>query len=307
MHALKVFLFVFISFLSSVSFACADLPHYYCTPSDARHFHLVKNLIGSIHQVDFEHTGQIAVFDLGLTQVQRNELLTMQKVNVYNVQMVHPDLLTYFKTHPKGRQVRGNFAWKPVIIKQALDLFPYVLYLDAGSTVLKPLDELFLHITTHGYFLLSCAQAETCKVKNRITKTVVDYFYTKLSAAEMDMILSDNSYFIDAGLQGLSRSMLQDYVMPMYHLAANIGLFSDDGTALYGYGEGRHDQTLFTIFALCLGLKINLEGYVPLNGEESATAHIHWHPDFVNRDTIIYRSRHDIRFNGGRTQFIRYK
>ena len=41
----------------------------------------------------------------------------------------------------------------------------------------------------------------------------------------------------------------------MKKLAADIKNFEDDGTAYWGYGFARHDQTLFSIFARKLGLK----------------------------------------------------
>src|SRR5262245_24936207 len=93
-----------------------DTHHYYCVASDAAHYDRLKNLIGSIHHVDYENLGAIAVFNLGLSSNQISELETMEKVSVHAVEMTHPDLLTYFVTGPTGRCVRGYFAWKPVVM-----------------------------------------------------------------------------------------------------------------------------------------------------------------------------------------------
>lgn len=226
------FFIVALALLNTLSIY--SIPHYYCTPSDERHYHLLKNLIGSIHHADFKNLEQIAVFDLGLTTQQRAELATMQKVKVYDVLMIHPDLLTYFITNPYGRSIRGYFAWKPVIIKQALDMFPSILYIDAGSTVLKPLDELFEHIHTKGYFLLSCSKTANCNLANRLTQPVITTIVAKRTAQEQVCAWSKDTYMIDAGLQGISRALMHSYVLPTYGHALNLDLFKDDGMAIRG-------------------------------------------------------------------------
>lgn len=291
-----------------INHALEDRKHYYCTPSDERHFHLLKNLIGSIHHVDFDNVGEIAVFDLGLTSAQRHELSTMQKVHVYDVEMTNPHLLTYFQTCPSGRSVRGYFAWKPVIIKQALKKFPYVLYLDAGTTVLRPLNEVFECIRQQGYFLVSCSDNANCNIINRITKKVVDTVVKPLPTAMQCHLLDEGTIEIDAGLQGLSRSMLTNYVMPLYQHSTDLSLFADDGSARLGYGAGRHDQILFSIYAHALKLNIFREGWfiAPLQ-PQSIMMHCHHDATQVNEATCIYRSRHNTQFQGGKTQYIKYR
>ena len=62
---------------------------------------------------------------------------------------------------------------------------------------------------------------------------------------------------ISAGIQGLSRSLLESYVTPVYQLASEIKNFEDDGSAAWGYGFARHDQVLFSVFAQKLELKLH--------------------------------------------------
>lgn len=83
---------------------------YFCTTADERYFPLLINLIGSIHKVNFDELGEIAVFDLGFTEQQLDELHCIEKVRVYNVELTHPDLLK-----PNSRLKRGWYAWKPVV------------------------------------------------------------------------------------------------------------------------------------------------------------------------------------------------
>jgi len=93
----------------------------------------------------------------------------------------------------------------------------------------------------------------------------------------------------------------------MYQHSKELDLFEDDGTAKFGYGEGRHDQTLFTVYALCLKLHIYDEGWLNLSIRGKAIpVHIHWDKKTLNENTVIYRSRHDIKFQGGKTKFIKY-
>lgn len=304
---MKLCNYFFIVLLTSTQ-VLYSIPHYYCIAADTAHYHLLKNLIGSIHHVDFEHLGEIAVFDLGFTEQEKQELATMQKVTVHDVEMANSELLTYHTTSPNGRSVRGSFSWKPVVIKQALELFPYVLYLDAGTTVLKPLDDLFEYIHNSGYFLLSCSKVPQCNVPNRLTTPVISMLLTARQPQERVCAFDEHTYMIDAGLQGLSRQLMSDYVLPMYYCAHNIQLFKDDGSAPFGYGAGRHDQTLFTLFAHWLKLTIHDEGFNFLNlGIEGKLIHIDWNRANINKHTIIYRSRGDYMFNGGMTQYIRFK
>ena len=149
-----------------------QLKHYYCTASDDKYYNRLLNLIGSIHKIDFDNLGEIAVFDLGLTEKQKQQLAQIMRVRVYAVEMTNPRLLEHVVTASNGRKVRGSFAWKPVIIKQALEKFPEILYLDAGTTVLKPLDYVFQYIHENGYFLMSCSAEPHNNIVNRVTKKV---------------------------------------------------------------------------------------------------------------------------------------
>jgi hypothetical protein len=268
-----------------------DGPHYYCTAVDEAYFARLVNLIGSIHKNDFDNLGMIAVFDLGMTEEQSALLNTMQKVTIYQVEKKNADILTPFKTHPHGWKKRGWFSWKPVVIKQSLDMFPYVLYVDAGTTILQPLTDLFKHIRQNGYFLLDTGH----NIEQRITQPVIEKLLSEMSSADQTMILDKNTMELDGGCQGLSSAVYLDYVLPMYNLASDLTLFMDDGSARLGFGEGRHDQILFSIYANKLGYKFFLHGWTMLRVDAKDVAfHTHWNGKEINESTSIYRSRCDI-------------
>jgi len=245
-----------------------DDPMYLCTASDEKFFSLLMNLIGSIHRVNFDELEEIAVFDLGLLEEQRATLETIEKVHVYDVEMTHPHLLTPFIREDSGRQSRGWYAWKPVVLKQALDMFPYVLYLDAGMIVLKPLDDLFKHIRQNGHFLTDSSH----NIKWMTTRYLIDRF--DLKSEERSFILDEDTCGIAAGLQGLTHELYDSYVMPMYELSKEMRPFMDDGTTPDGFGTGRHDQALFSIYARLLNLKITMY-------YEWSPIHRTWSPHYV--------------------------
>jgi len=260
--------------------------NYYCTCADERFFSRLLSLIGSIHAVDFEDLAEIAVFDLGFTQAQINRLKSIQKVNVYQIEKVHPDILKHFRTSNQGRQVRGWFAWKPVAIKQALDMFPYILYLDAGLTVLRPTRDLFKHIQQNGYFFVN----NMCNIEERVTKPVLEAIVYPLPLEQQKLILDKNTLEFDAGFQGVSRLMYENYVMPMYRLASHLELFADDGSAKLGFGAGRHDQVLFSIHAHLLNPKTKFNSYGWSNLTIDGRPHpinVQWEASKVTGETTI--------------------
>lgn len=305
---MKKFLFCLLGLIflkcSFVESGVKQPEHYYCTVADEYHYQIVLNLIGSIHSVDFENLQEIAVFDLGFTNKQRKTLGSMQKVKVCEVEKTHPDILKYFKTAADGRQVRGWFAWKPVIIKQAADMYPYFLYLDAGTTVLRPLNDLFDYIQQNGSFLMSIAPHT---IEERITKPVLDKIVLQQSKKDRERIMSKKSFMIDAGLQGFSSSVYQSYILPVYNLTYDLSFFADDGSAKLGFGAGRHDQTLFSVYAYSAKLKMLPQGWMNLtiDGYE-IPFHIHWDQDAVEKDTSIYRSRKNVGFREKWAEHIRY-
>ena len=222
---------------------------YICTCADDYFFPQLLNFIGSLHKVNFNEIKEIAVFNLGFKDGQVEHLDSIQKVKVYEVEKVHPDILTYFEKGPSDKkQVRGLYSWKPVAIKQALDMFPYVLYSDAGVVILKPLNNLFKHIVQNGYFLITSPH----DIKFMCPEHVIETF--DLGSEERKWILSPKTDGLSAGFQGLSRELYDTYVYPMYTLAHDINNFVDDGTA---QRVGRHDQVLFSITARLLGLEID--------------------------------------------------
>tara|TARA_R110000868_G_scaffold172996_2_gene409014 strand:- start:149 stop:2539 length:2391 start_codon:yes stop_codon:yes gene_type:complete len=272
-----------------------SVPMYFCTAADEKHYPLLLNMIGSIHLHNYYDVGEIRVYDIGLNDRQIAELSNFKKVTVCKVEETNPDILKYIETGV-DRQVRGLFSWKPVLIKDSLDHHEYVLYLDAGTTVLKPLNQLFHHIKENGYLLFDCGHS--------IKWMTTDYLVNKLDLSSDDnrWILNDDTLGIDAGFMGVSREVYDSFVFPMYELSKDLANFADDGTCPDGWGTGRHDQTLFSIQARKLGLDVLLHDRddaacnLLVDGNQVGV-HLTHRADRVNPNTNIFRSRWSIAYD----------
>lgn len=220
---------------------------YFATVADTEHFPWLQKLIESIQKYNHGKIAQIAVFDVGLTSSEIDELNNTPFVAVYDIDPINAEMKQKFAVRLNGRLARGWYTWKPAALYQALKKFPYVLYLDSGVEIVAALDNVFIEIQTKGYYLFDCGHL----IFPMVTKRVRDLF--QLDAPENQWILEEDG--ISAGIQGLSRDLVDSYVLPVYNFASDIKNFEDDGTAPWGFGGARHDQALFSIVARKLGLK----------------------------------------------------
>lgn len=220
-----------------------EKPLYFVTVADEEHFPWLNILIRSIKKYNPSHEMRILVFDLGLHEDQIKQLEEDPIIAVSTLEQTNPYITQKFVVRSNGRLARGWYSWKPVAIKQAFEYFPYFLYIDAGKRITGPSDDIFHLIEEQGYFLLDVEH----EIAPMTTNTAREYFNIPKDCP----FLKQNG--LEAGIQGLSLKVYDEYVLPMYHLSYNIHLFEDDGTAPWGFGGARHDQTLFSIRARLLG------------------------------------------------------
>lgn len=294
--------FLFLLFLySSIMRA---MPLYFCTAANAPYYGRLLNLIGCLHKVDFDDIQEIAVFDLGLTTQQRSKLKTIKKVNVYDVQKVHPDILKPVQVAP-GKSVPGWYAWKPVAIKQSLEMFPYVLWIDAGTVILKSLKNVFSHIIENGYMLV---HGGPHPLHRHTTQRVINLF--DLNSDEKKWVLEAPS--IAAFWVGVTRQMGQQLVDPIAELASDLKNFEDDGSSTWGFGWGRYEQALLSIKAHLLGLKIQYTSQIPthihlnVNGQR-LPFNMTWESSKFHRHKDLYDVYYQVRNSLGYERYIQYK
>ena len=262
-------------------------PLYICTAANSCYFDKLLNLIGSIHGTNFDELGEIAVFDIGMSVQEKDVLCRIKKVKLYDVELTHTDLLKpVIVGKSRKKKVPGWYAWKPVCLKQALDMFPYVLWIDAGAAILKSLDNFFEHLRQNGYFILN-----TLGHRNRghITDYVKDKF--NLNSKERAFIL--NASNIAAGFIGVTRKYYESFITPIYELTKDLRNFMDDGSVPRdccpgGFGWARYEQTLFSIYVHLLGLKTNNQGYSYLSIDgKKVKFHIHEWMAHINNDSVV--------------------
>ncbi len=238
--------FVFLFFLA-ISFSIQSDGMYFATASDTEHFPWLKNLIESILKYNYIKVSKIAVFDLGLAKPEIDELNEMAFVEVYGIEDVNPEMRKKFVVRTNGRLARGWYSWKPVVLYQALKMVPHFLYLDSGIEVTAPLDDIFDEIKQKGYYLYDSPQLIFPFITHRITQLL------SLDHDANRWILEKKG--ISAGIMGISRSLLESYITPIYQLASDITNFEDDGSAPWGYGFARYEQALFSVLTRKLRLK----------------------------------------------------
>ena len=89
-------------------------------------------------------------------------------------------------------------------------------------------------------------------------------------------------------------------MVTLYKFSNNLRLFEDDGTTVNGFGSGRHDQIVLSVFAYLHGLTIYQQDYrqhIPmyLNVDtQNREFYITWDGDHVNEKTCLYHSRGDL-------------
>lgn len=229
----------------------------FVTIADKEHYGMLNKCLASIVETNRKHLSHIAVFDLGFTPGQRESLNILEFVHVYDIESVNPDMFKMFVVRSDGRKARGWYSWKPVVLKQALDMFPVILYMDASTIVKKSLKSFFAHIRQNGYLLIGgCHDGRAMT-----TQTIIEKF--QLNLPKRAWVLDEIG--LEAGFQGLSREVYANYVHPVYELARDIRNFEDDGSAPLGFGYARHDQTLFNIYARLLKLDVKQRNRFVLN------------------------------------------
>ncbi len=287
---------------------------YFCTAANEKYYPHLLNLIGSIHQHNFYELGHIAVFDLGLLPHQREQLLTIEKVSVHSVEQTNPEMLQMFYTQPDNEKpALGWYSWKPVAIKQAFELFPQdspILWIDAGTTVLKDISLLFACTKHQGYFFHN---GWDWPLKRHTTQFLIESL--NLHAPEREWILGDTVYGLEAGLMGLSRNVYDNFILPMYEHSKDIRYFVDDGSAPEGFGYAHHDQTLFSIYAHLNNFNIinhfedPRESFaLPLpESERNTSFHVASLSSWKTKKSAICCSRNDLRNFKTNVSYIYYQ
>lgn len=107
--------------------------------ADARYGYWLLNMLGSV-SANSPIFDRVVVYDLGLTPLQRRLLDSVRGVEVRTVSPLVPHWSQGFTWKP--------WAWTHLEASR-------IVWLDAGVTVLSPLDELLDQVDRNGYFVVS--------------------------------------------------------------------------------------------------------------------------------------------------------
>ena len=188
-----------------------DGPMNFITACDTEHFPWIEGWINSIQKFNKNKKLDLVIFDLGLTDEERGYIFN-RGCKVENIEDFEPRIFKKYVVRPDGRLARGYYAWKPIIFKQALKMFDYFFYIDAGIRVKCPSDDIFNIICEYGYFLVTCGHS----IDEMLTRTAKQ----KLNISQNEEHLLQ-LHGISAGIQGLSKKVYFDYVLPIYNLVKN--------------------------------------------------------------------------------------
>lgn len=298
-HSLSLILLLIHSFCFGKTEPCI----YICTAANSPYFKRLINLIGSLHATQFDQIAEIAVYDLGLSEDQVKLLRSVKKVvvlplNAENSEVLKPIFIPANKMHPdypyQNRNVIGAYSWKAVVFKRALQRWKDkpIIWLDAGTTVLKSLQPLVEHIKNVGYFLCTPDYGDTPLSWGTI-KAVIKRL--NLDDDTRSWILKKP--FAMAGIVGFSQKVADCLINPLYECTKDLSWFIDDGSTADGYGTGRYEQTLLSLFAYLAGLAIVTQNHtqatpILLSTEKGITPfYITWVDWMVNSQTCIFSSR----------------
>jgi hypothetical protein len=118
------------------------------TAASSSYFTQLENFVGSIHM--WEAKTRIVIYDLGLTPAERDTVVnhwsfcTLRSTSFITALAPDFSLAELIKT----------YAFKAIVIKNALEEFESVVYIDAGLVLLRPLDAIRRRLARDGFALL---------------------------------------------------------------------------------------------------------------------------------------------------------
>jgi hypothetical protein len=204
------------------------------TSCSNKFFPSLLNLIGSI-KANYPDHPKIHVYSLELFPIFKKELQGIENLEIIEM----PHFCNFW---------RSCYTWKTYIFNQPLAKLN--LYLDAGTQVLRPLDEIFTQIKERGYFTVS---------QGDVLSAIAPPEYERLIGLSDEF---DKKIYLAAGIFGFSRDAINvRLALDQSHQAALAGLClgwskseqdrnrgKDKSIFIRNCKSFRHDQTLLNIF-----------------------------------------------------------
>jgi len=190
---------------------------------------------------------RIAVFDLGLTAQELNEVSSWRGCELRWSGDGPPTELCIdgqWKSTPHLRELQ-KYAWKPPAILEAVEDYGTVLWLDAGCDIRGSLDVVADILAKDGYFFVQGQDTD-------MTALLHPDCAERLGLQAADF--ADKASFAGSAQGYVSGSTVVDRVLrPMYAAAANEACIAPPGSSLQNH---RFDQSLLSLIAYSSGLRL---------------------------------------------------
>ena len=238
------------------------------TAASSNHFSVLLGFLDSIKE-NARNNIPVFVYDLGLTGVELHRLSTQYSwITVRRFD---------FAAHPPYFDIdiaRGEYAWKPVIIKEMLDSTAVqVLWLDSGDRLAKDsdLDGIFELIGKHGF--LSTATSGT--TQTWVHPGTRAYF----NASTIDKPMCNGAI---VGFDRKHSTVYQSVVVPWAACARVRACIAPPGSSRHNH---RQDQAALSVLAALNGLQCSIsEGTRTSQGMRPGPLKIKIHQDYLSKD-----------------------
>ncbi|XP_013418275.1 uncharacterized protein LOC106179275 isoform X2 [Lingula anatina] len=220
--------------VSKVSHYLQNVPFTLVTGADSFYFGGLANLVGSIHF--WEPKRNIVVYDFGLEQKQISKIKTWCKTK----------LVTFdFKNKPEHVSNLLLYAWKPLVIKEAVDRFGKIFWLDAGCDVRGPLNKVDEYLRQDGHFFV---QGQDTDMTGFVHHKMFDYFQQPRTQFK-------GKYSFAGGISGwVKDSHAYTTVLPRWtSCALDVACIAPKGSSM---GNHRFDQAALSILMYSSGIKV---------------------------------------------------
>ncbi len=229
------------------------------------YFSGLLNLVGSMHYWSPE--SQIIIYDLGLTDSQLREIAHWR-----NAHLVQNFFGNEIPAHCKQLKL---YAWKPVILLDAIQQNEAILWLDAGSDIRASIEPIKISLETEGHFFVQGQDLDMTKMSHHGS-------YLKLGATKEEF--RGKPHFA-GNLQAYVRNgrAHEKILKPLDAAAREKHCIAPPGSNLSNH---RYDQTLLSILIYQSDLPVAPQTHL------LAAQRNQLHPDpLQSSDYVIYTTR----------------
>eukprot|EP00698_Gefionella_okellyi_P024322 TRINITY_DN8546_c0_g1_i4.p1 TRINITY_DN8546_c0_g1~~TRINITY_DN8546_c0_g1_i4.p1 ORF type:complete len:992 (-),score=151.77 TRINITY_DN8546_c0_g1_i4:34-3009(-) len=238
------------------------------TACSAGFFDRLRNLVGSMHL--WEPRARLYVYDLGLLAFQRDIMSRWM-----HVERVDFSLAAY----PPHVQVLRNYAWKPIVMQNALERFPVILFQDSGQELRAPLCNLWTRLKRDGHlFVVQHGLRTNLQCCGPVGELTVDETYIALGVSKRAFA---DKPMCAGGIQGYVRNGVahKHVLLPAVHCAADERCIAPTSATAANH---RYDQSVFSVLIHKAGLTCETDVRYWANYGNTLTAF---------QDTVLYSRR----------------